>query len=546
MSRQSGSPVEEQVSTQEQGSAAVPQAQGIVENRTARQIVIAGQGGSVGLRLRPFETIEVRREELELLDYKSWMALHLIRVREPSSKESLRGGTRLAALGLRLSALVQMVFSSLTFLLVMLIGFGLPLIPVLLWVYGEGEGAAGFSSLSPKLLFWQFLRWLFVGMAASMPAMMYFLFYRAEVRTLRETFLRDIVQMSPHLGTIDAAEDLYGARVDEVYGNIDSPRELLGTHLPILTSTFLIALGWVLVVPLAEKPETNAILAIQPTTVGFGFLGAYFYVLNMVFRRYVRSDLGPKAYNHISLRMLTTLVLVLVLGLLPGEDSATLKVLAFFVGIVPETALVTLQDYLKNSRLLKSQLPSLRESCPLTDLEGISLYDRARLLEEGIENVENLAHHNLVDLLLWTRIPTERLVDLVDQAILYLHVAPHPPNGGDENSQPGWNDLTKLRRYGIRTATDLIRAYEAARKMGRENAEVLLSLLDDTQDPRGPRRLGVIMSTLLDDSWLNWLRHWMHRTEFSQKVCHFEEFSKREAEHSRNQRSPAVALRAAS
>jgi hypothetical protein len=518
-----------------------------VENRTARQIVIAGRDGASELLLRPFERLEVKREELELLDYKGWARRSLIRVQERSSKERLPSGVRLlAALRRRLGALVNLFFSSLTCLLVISIGFGLPLVLALLGLPDEPATTTNASDASDDLFLWQLLLGFFVGMASAMPAMLYFLFYRAEVRTLRENFLRDIVQMSPNLGTIDAAENLYGGRIDEVYGNIDSPRELLGTHLPILASTFLITLGWVLVLPLDKPVGADFMSAFKQTTLGFGFLGAYFYVLNMVFRRYVRSDLGPKAYNHICLRVLTTLVLTQVLGLLPVGDSAPVKVLAFFAGIVPETALVTLQDFLKNSRLLKSQVPSLHESCPLTDLEGISLYDRARLLEEGVENVENLAHHNLVTLMLWTRIPTERLVDLMDQAILYLHVAPPGSHGHGERSQPEMNDLARLRRYGIRTATDLIQAYEAAQKKGDESTEALLSLLDDAQEPRGPSRLGVILSTLLDDTWLNWLRHWMNRTELSQKVCHFEEFSKREAEQSHSLSLPAVALRAAS
>jgi hypothetical protein len=497
----------------------------IVENRTARQIVITGRSGGFELLLRPFETVEVTRQELQGLDYEGWSRRNLIRVKERVSREAGRGGMRLlAGLARRVSALVHMTFSSLTFLLVMVIGFGLPLMPLLLWLDESWpEGAEELPSSFLTALFWQFVRWFFVGMAAVMPAIMYFLFYRAEVRTLRENFLRDIVQMSPSLDTLDAAEDLYGSRIDEVYGNIDSPRELLGTHLPIVASTVLITLCWVLALPLTEAKGTDLMGGFQPTMFGFGFLGTYFYVLNMVFRRYVRSDLGPKAYNHISLRLLTTLVLVEVIRLLPGTDTAALQGFAFLVGIVPETALVTLQDFLKNSRLLKSQIPSLHERCPLTDLEGITLYDRARLLEEGIENVENLAHHNFVDLLLWTRIPTERLVDLMDQAILYLHVqGPRPVSAEEANPPP--DDMAKLRRYGIRTATDLLQACESARQEGPGRREAILSLLDDAQEPHGPRRLEVILSTLLDDTWLGWLRHWMHRAEDGQKQLRLEEF----------------------
>jgi hypothetical protein len=43
---------------------------------------------------------------------------------------------------------------------------------------------------------------------------------------------------------------------------------------------------------------------------------------------------------------------------------------------------------------------------PITNLDGISAYDQARLLEEGIKNIENLAHSNFPEVLLRTRIPS--------------------------------------------------------------------------------------------------------------------------------------------
>ena len=107
----------------------------IVENRTARQIVITGRRGGFELLLRPFETVEVTRQELQGLDYEGWSRRNLIRVRERVSRKAGRGGMRLlTGLARRVSALVHMTFSSLTFLLVMLIGFGLPLMPLLLWL----------------------------------------------------------------------------------------------------------------------------------------------------------------------------------------------------------------------------------------------------------------------------------------------------------------------------------------------------------------------------------------------------------------------------
>jgi hypothetical protein len=523
-------------------SSSAPRARWVsVENRTARQIALVARHGTATHLFGPFETHELQREDLERLDYQEWLRRNYIRIHEQRAREELDPRVRpLAALGAfaaaqvrRLGTLLRMAFSSLTFLLVMLIGFGLPFIPLALSLQGAGAGAEDIQFTRGDFL--QVLLWLFVGLASVLPAMMYFLFYRVAARTLREAFLREIVQINPSVDTIDDAENLFGARLDDVYGNLDAPRSLIGTHLPILVSTILITMGWLIVLPpFGTTGSGDGSLLPRATPTSFGFLGAYFYVLNMVFRRYVRSDLGPKAYNHISFRLVTTMVLVQVLNLLPltasgdGQPASTgVLVFAFFAGIVPETALVAIQDFLKSSRMLQQRMPSLQEQCPLTELEGITLYDRARLLEEGIENVENLAHHNLVDLMLWTRIPTERLLDLLDQAILYLHVGRPRPAQGDGEGFPVRDDLETLRRYGIRTATDLIRAYESAQREGREAAEALLSLLDDEPGPRVPHRLGVILSTLLDDAWLGWLRHWLRRMELGQTALRLEDLDRR-------------------
>jgi hypothetical protein len=141
------------------------------------------------------------------------------------------------------------------------------------------------------------------------------------------------------------------------------------------------------------------------------------------------------------------------------------------------------------------------EAHVVTVLDGINLYDRARLLEEGVESVENLAHSSLVELILRTRIPTARLVDLFDQAILYLHLAT-----GDEPPRDSWG---LLRSYGIRTATDLLVACE---RLPRQSREAVLGLLPDTKGTKGVSRLRVIREVLQDDEWIVYLQHW--RTRF--------------------------------
>ena len=67
--------------------------------------------------------------------------------------------------------------------------------------------------------------------------------------------------------------------------------------------------------------------------VGYAFLGAYVYALGAVLRGYVRNDLRPKSYSHITVRTILVIVLAWVLQLQWSGD--VLLALGFFAGLVP-------------------------------------------------------------------------------------------------------------------------------------------------------------------------------------------------------------------
>ena len=72
--------------------------------------------------------------------------------------------------------------------------------------------------------------------------------------------------------------------------------------------------------------------------------------------------------------------------------------------------------------LLGVVVPTVTADYPLNQIDGLDLWYEARLLEEGVEDMQNLTTANLVDVMLHTRVPVARLVDWVDQAHLYLHL----------------------------------------------------------------------------------------------------------------------------
>jgi hypothetical protein len=365
-------------------------------------------------------------------------------------------------------------------------------------------------------------------LASLLPGLMYFQFERQRVDAIRDRFFQEIMQLNPNVVTREDARISYGSLVDEISGVVGATNRqyaLLSFGLPILLATWLIALGWIFAldpfrpVQAADHSQLFTYLMPASSALNYAFLGAYFFALNLVFRRYARGDLVPKAYNHITVRILSSLIVVWVIGLLPFVNRlppAYMLMLAFLVGMFPESGVAFIQD-LARKKFIGKIFPSLQEKHPITDLEGINLYDRVRLLEEGVESVENLVHFNPIELLLRTRMPLPRLIDLVDQAILYLHV-----RGESEEASVHQANLRILRKYGIRTATDLIRLAETFRE-DAQKLDSLLNLLSANADSGSPRLVS-ILQTIKQNVWINYLMHWRDTNEARDKVYQLEDF----------------------
>lgn len=337
---------------------------------------------------------------------------------------------------------------------------------------------------------------LFVAIAALLPSLLYFLFDREHLGTVRDRFIRNIMRFDPTITTRHDADDKYGRLMDEAYGDSESGRFLPQKRVPVLLATLVLALGWTFTllhgdVRLLEERGITGLFEPRGSAVAFAFLGAYFYGLTACLRAYGRRDLRPKSYSALTTRVVSVVILAWVLERF--WSGTTLYVLAFVAGIVPESALVLVTERLR-------AIPkawggeSLREPDPLTRLEGVDLYDRSRLYDEGVNNIESLAHHDLVGLMLQTRIPAPRLVDWVDQAILYLHAG----REATREHEGRLATLQALRHYGIRTATDVDNALESP-ECG------LFSNLDGTN---GLSRLRMIRDVMQDEEWMPQLRNW--------------------------------------
>jgi hypothetical protein len=191
------------------------------------------------------------------------------------------------------------------------------------------------------------------------------------------------------------------------------------TMFPVFLATIVLAVCWVAVL-------WNTSSATNPATIWdilkFAFLGAYAFIVQSLIRRFFQSDLRPSAYAGAVLRIIVVLVTMVALHQLlgPVTSISTEAAIAFMVGFFPVIAFQALQRVA--AATLRVFVPQLTPDYPLNQLDGLNVWYEARLVEEGIEDMQNLATANLVDVILHTRVPVGRLVDWVDQAQLYLHL----------------------------------------------------------------------------------------------------------------------------
>lgn len=415
----------------------------------------------------------------------------------------------------------RLVAQSLSLLLIL--GFGIAMPGLVIYHFNGGrELIANNSSL---LLLGRALQFIFIITASLLPALLYFLFDRQQLGTLRERFDQQIFRLDPNVKTLTDVTAKYGRQLSEVYGSeqdIGEGRLIGGTRWPIFMATLVITLGWLLVLLPADRglvinqaSDLSNLFLPRPTGVNFAFLGAYFFALNISLLRYTRADLKPKAYSSITVRIFLVIILAWVIGSFLTE-SYVLPAL-FLIGIFPESGVTIIREYV---RKFFSNVFDAKEEYPLTHLQDIDVYDRARLADEGVTNIEGLAHHDFVDLMLETRIPVPRLVDWIDQAILYLHLvgdnlylSDAEPNMQADPSEPAIVKPCALRQclasYGIRTASDFIRAW----KNGDGNLPKALANAKDTLN-----HLQVVFDIIQDDEWLNYILHWRKHSHVEVEV----------------------------
>ena len=183
-----------------------------------------------------------------------------------------------------------------------------------------------------------------------------------------------------------------------------------------------------------------------------GFLGAYIYCLNLVYRRYTTRDLQPHVYLSCGIGLIAGMVFnyaaftaITSVANSQGPENAEFKgvgaggaaILAFSLGYFPNLAI---RWFGRISRSSVRERQRRSDALPLSLIDGISELHESRLQDEGIDNVQNLAAADIHDLVEKTPYSAQEIVEWVDQALLYLYVDP--------------GEIDSFRRAGVRSVTD--------------------------------------------------------------------------------------------
>lgn len=315
----------------------------------------------------------------------------------------------------------------------------------------------------------------FITALTLFPVAVYIAFNRLEKRNAYEQTMSEL--------------DHYGMRkkvlVNEIkrcFQTVYDPRTY---RIPIVLATLSIMIGWILFFysqgsgldygmfkDLMDGRIQTVFEQLRTAhPVVFGFLGAFFYSLQILFQRYVTRDLKAAVFMHIAVRIWIAIILTMVIGVVAPivsqngtEGSNLLKIVgeitslvsqngtrafhpsvlavSFLIGIFPRVGLEIIKRTARRYGI-KAGLASPK--LPLDKIRGLNLWQQSRLLEEDIDSVQNLAMSDVIGLIANTRLGIMKILHWVDQALLIVHA--------------GEDDLNKFHRAGIYTATDFEAIY---------------------------------------------------------------------------------------